>query len=184
MSPHVAARLRLSAILLIGILAQTTIASDLRVHGVAPDLMLILSICGGLSGGPEAGACVGFVAGLLSDLFLTTPLGLSALTFCLIGFAVGYLRTIVLPESRLLVPIIGLLATGAGVALFVVLATLVGQTSFTVEGSHWLVRVAVIESLWSAVLIIPLSWLWDRAARGSAGAERLGRGRPERVGAR
>ena len=53
----------------------------------------------------ESGAWVGFWAGLLADLSLTaTPLGLSALTYCLIGAAVGALRTGLLPESWVVIP--------------------------------------------------------------------------------
>ena len=36
--------------------------------------------------GSERGAVVGFVAGLLTDLFLQTPMGLSALTYSVVGF--------------------------------------------------------------------------------------------------
>src|SRR5580704_6564212 len=93
-SPYLKARLRIFLLLLVAILLETTIGSDLRVRGVAPDLMLLLTICAGLTGGAEAGAWVGFFAGLMADLFLTsTPLGLSALTYCLIGAAAGALRT-------------------------------------------------------------------------------------------
>ena len=40
-------------------------------------------------GGPEAGAWVGFTAGLATDLFLPTPFGLSALVGCVLGFVTG-----------------------------------------------------------------------------------------------
>ncbi len=101
MSPHVRARLRIATLLFVAILVQTTLGSDLRVAGVAPDLMVLVTICAGLTGGAEAGAWVGFWAGLIADLFLTaTPLGLSALTYCLIGAAVGALRTAVLPDGQ------------------------------------------------------------------------------------
>ena len=93
-APICLARLRIGLILVVAILVQSALGSDLRVSGVAPDLMVVVAICAGLAGGAEAGAWVGFLAGLLADLFLTsTPLGLSALTYCLIGAAVGALRT-------------------------------------------------------------------------------------------
>ena len=82
--------------------------------------MLLFAICAGLAGGPSSGRLVGFAAGLLADLFLTTtPLGLSALTYCLIGSrsvpcAVGVLR-----EGRLLAPSWPWSASAAGVVLFV-----------------------------------------------------------------
>ena len=62
---------------------------DLRVGGVHPDIMILLPIVAGIVGGPGRGASMGFGAGLVADLFLPTPFGLSALVGCLIGFAVG-----------------------------------------------------------------------------------------------
>jgi rod shape-determining protein MreD len=172
------ARIRLGLLLVVGILVQTTLASDLRVRDVTPDFMLLLTICAGLAGGAESGAFFGFFAGLATDLWLTTPLGLSALTYCLVGFGVGALRANLLPDGRLLTPFTAFVATGGGVALFVVLGDLVGQSQLTAEGSSWLIRVAVVEAVFGAVLSVPVSWLVERAARGSVGAERLGRGRP------
>lgn len=182
MSGQMAARFKVAVLLVAGILLQTTIVPDLRVEGVAPDLMLLLAICAGLAGGAQYGALVGFVAGLLSDLFLVgTPFGLSALSFCLVGFVVGMVRAAVVPENRLVVPLIAFLATAGGVVLFVLIAVLVGQRDMIAPGPHWVVRVAMVESLDSAILAWPVSWLFDRASLGSAGAASLGRVRSERV---
>src|ERR1700747_1559545 len=99
MNPHLTARLRIGLFLVVAILIQTAFGSDLRVAGVAPDLMVLAAICAGLTGGAESGAWGGVWAGLVADLFLTsTPLGLSALSYCLIGAGVGALRTGFLPD--------------------------------------------------------------------------------------
>jgi rod shape-determining protein MreD len=174
-NPHIAARLRMTLLLVVAILLETTFGNDLRVYGVAPDLMVLVSICAGLTGGTESGAWVGFWAGLMADLFLTsTPLGLSALAYCLIGAGVGALRAWVLPESRLLLPLAAVAGTAAAVVLWVVLGDVLGQSQLLVPGRSWLIRVVVVESAWSAVLAVPLSWVYGWAARGSVGAERIG----------
>ena len=59
MSPHLIARLRIAMLLVAAILIQTAFGNDLRVVGVAPDLMVLLTICAGLTGGAESGAWVG-----------------------------------------------------------------------------------------------------------------------------
>ena len=175
MSPHVVARLRMGLVVVAAILVQTTVGDDLRIAGVAPDLMVLVAICAGLTGGTEAGAWMGFWSGLAADMFLTsTPLGLSALTYCLIGAAVGALRAAVLPEGRLLTPVVAAVATAASVLLFVGLGDVLGQGQLLEAGRSWLIRVALIEAAWAAVLAIPVAWIYGRAARGSAGAERLG----------
>jgi rod shape-determining protein MreD len=187
MNPHVVARLRIAMMMVVAIVIQTALGNDFRVAGVAPDLMVLLAICAGLTGGAESGAWVGFWAGLVADLFLTsTPLGLSALTYCIIGAAVGALRTGLLPDARLIVPAAALAGTAAAVVLFVGLGDMLGQSHLLGSGRSWLIRVALVEAAWSTVLSLPVGWLYARAARGSTGADRIGntRGgvlRPERM---
>lgn len=186
MSPVAAARLRIALLLIVTALVQTALGSDMRVSAVAPDLMIVVVISAGLTGGSEAGAWVGFWGGLLTDMFLTsTPVGLSALTYCLAGAAVGALRASVLQERRLLVPVAALLGTAGAVLLFVAAGDVLGQTQLVTPGRSWLIRVDVVESLWSAVLSVPVGYLYAWVARGSVGSERLGAlvGGSSRVGA-
>lgn len=185
MTERTKARLRVGLFVLVAFLLQATVVPDLRVDQVAPDLLLVVAICGGLSGGGRQGLLIGFAAGLLADLYLTdTPVGLSALVFCIVGYAVGTLRENVLPEGWLLTPVLALVATGAGIVLFVAIGDIVGQSQLVAVGRTALIRTAVIESLWSAVLAVPAAWLLARADRGSAGAAALDRGRPDRIGVR
>lgn len=175
MSSVVGARLRIALFLIVAVLIQTALGTDLRVGGVAPDLMVLGVICAGLTGGTEAGAWVGFWAGLLTDMFLTsTPIGLSALTYCLTGAAIGALRASVLQERRTLIPLAALVGTGAAVLLFVAAGDVLGQTQLMGAGRSWLIRVVVVESLWNAVLSLPVGYLYARVARGSVGSDRLG----------
>jgi rod shape-determining protein MreD len=173
-SPATAARLRILILVVVGLVVETTLGPDLRLFGVSPDVMLLLAICAGLTGGAEAGAVVGFAAGLLADVSLTTtPLGLCALSWCLVGWGVGTLRASVLPQSRSVLPAIAFTATLGGVLIFLLIGDLVGQSQLTELGRSYLVRVAVIESLWSALLALPVASIYERAARGSAGAAAL-----------
>lgn len=83
-------RLRLLAVVVLVLVVQTAVLSRARIGGVAPDAMLLLAVCAGIVGGPERGAVTGFVTGIAFDLFLiTTPVGLSALVYALIGYGVG-----------------------------------------------------------------------------------------------
>lgn len=182
MTERTVARLRIVLLLVVAIVAQTTVVADLRVDGVAPDLMLLLALCAGLLGGPRQGVLVGFAAGLLADVFLIdTPFGLSALTFCLVGYVAGVLRATVLPHGRAVVPVVVLAGTAAGVLGFVGIGDIVGQHQLLAGGRAWLIRVVVIESVANAILSVPASWLYARAAHGSEGAAEAGRGRAEQV---
>ena len=61
--------------------------------------MLLVAVAGGLVGGPVRGAVLGFAAGIAIDVFLRTPMGLSALVFTLVGYGVGVVSTGVLTPS-------------------------------------------------------------------------------------
>jgi rod shape-determining protein MreD len=163
--------LKVLVALLLGILVQTTFGADLRVDTVAPDFMLLLAVCAGYVGGPDEGAVVGFGAGLLSDLFLQdTPFGLSALAFCLAGFAAGWARTNFLRLRLWLVPAIAAAGTALGVVLFVVIGYLVGQAQLIAPGKRWLVEVVVIEATYAALFALPAVGLmyWALGARNAA----------------
>jgi rod shape-determining protein MreD len=189
-TPHLASRIRIGLLLLVAILVQTTLGADLRIVEVAPDLMVVLVICSGMAGGVRAGAWVGFWAGLLSDMFLTsTPIGLSAFTYCVVGASIGFVRETFLHDRKVLLPIAAALGTAVAILLFVGAGDVLGQTQLLAGGRSWLIRVIIVESVWSAVLVIPFSYIYSWAARGSAGVELVGSGggtsgRVERIGAR
>ena len=83
-------RARVLLVVLLVLVVQTSAVSRLRIAGVVPDTMLLVAICAGIVGGPDRGAVVGFISGIALDLFLvTTPVGLSALVFSLMGYGVG-----------------------------------------------------------------------------------------------
>jgi rod shape-determining protein MreD len=182
-SPVVAARLRLTALLLVGILLQTTVVPDVRIAGVCPDLMLLLTICAGLVGGAESGAVTGFAAGLMTDLFLqATPLGLSALTYCLVGFAVGTLRVTVLKDGWLTAPLVVLVASAAGVVVFAAVGDTVGQSQLVFGGWVGLARTAgvvgAVNALVSFAAVRLVAWVaGDTAVAQARRSERVGAGR-------
>ncbi len=181
MTERTKGRLRLSALLFVGVILQTSIGADLRVDRVAPDVMLLLAICAGLFGGARQGVVVGFCAGLLSDFWLITPLGLSALTFCLVGYLVGSLRETLVPDGWVLVPLLAFAATAIGVVGFVGVGELVGQTQLAAGGRSVLVRTGLIESVLNMVASLPVAWIYARCARGTEGAEEILRGSAERA---
>ncbi len=162
---------KVALLLVVGIFVQTTFGADLRVDNVAPDFMLLLSVCAGLAGGAQAGAVVGFAAGLLSDLFLqATPFGLSALAACLAGFTVGWARDNLFQPRLLLSPVVAGAGTVVGVASFVVVGYLVGQAQLVAPGKTWLVEQAVIEGVLSAFFALPAVALMAWALGASEGA--------------
>lgn len=79
------------AVVVLVIVIQGTLGLDINFSGIHPDIVVGLTLAAGLSGGPEVGMVTGFVAGMAIDLVSPTPLGLSALVLCLLGFGAGSL---------------------------------------------------------------------------------------------
>jgi len=143
-------RLRLALLVLGGVVLQVTLFSDsLRILGVTADVGLVLTIAVAYYGGPELGAIYGFTAGLAIDCFLTTPTGLSALSFALVGYGVGALQTGLVRASRWIAPLLGGLGALAGGVIFILIGALVGEDQLISLHS---VKVLIVASLYDAVL--------------------------------
>ena len=98
---------RFALLVVLIVIVQVTVIPHLRVVGVVPDLGLVLAVAVAYRLGPEAGALTGFAAGFGYDLFLETPLALSALTYALTAYAIGVLRTGMMRAPRWIPPFLG-----------------------------------------------------------------------------
>lgn len=141
-------RFRVPLVLLTCLLLHTTLLSTVRVRDVMPDLMLLVAVAAGITGGPERGAGIGFASGMALDLFLRSPLGLSALVFTLVGYGMGAAHTGVLRPSWYLRALAAMLGSAAGVLLHAVVGTMLGEPLINPR----LVSVVVVVALANAVL--------------------------------
>jgi len=113
--------------LIAALLLQTTVLARMRVWGVMPDFMLLVAVAGGIAAGASRGATLGFASGMLIDLFLPTPLGLSALVFTLVGYGVGVANTGVLRSAWYIPVLMAGGASVAGVALYALVGSVLGE---------------------------------------------------------
>ncbi|MDA8296558.1 MAG: rod shape-determining protein MreD [Actinomycetota bacterium] len=150
---------RLFLICVVAFILQVGLVDQVVVAGYHADVMVLLAAGAGLIGGPQRGAVTGFVAGLLADLALPTPYGLSALTFVLVGFTAGLLAAPRATESLLARGLTCLVCGAAGTLLYAFLAALIGQsgmlTSSTLEAT---VAVAAGGLVLSWPSLVALSW--------------------------
>lgn len=141
-------RLRLPLMLLAALLLQTSVLVRLRVFGVMPDFMLLIAVAAGITAGPTRGAGLGFATGMVIDLFLPTPLGLSALVFTLVGYGVGVANTGVIRSAWYIPMLTAGAGSMAGVVLYAVAGSMLGARMLT---GH-LVTIAVVVGVSNAVL--------------------------------
>lgn len=120
-------RIGMITLLVVALLAQLSFFPQVRVFGVVPDVMVVAVAAVAAREGSETGAVFGFVAGVLVDLFLQVPVGLTALTYVLVGHAVGTLQSGLLRASWWLGPAIGGVSSLVAGTLFVLVGLILGQ---------------------------------------------------------
>lgn len=121
---------RLAFVIFVGLTLHLSLFATARIGEVRPDVLLLIAVAGGIAGGAERAAVIGFLAGIAADLFLHTPLGLSALTFSLVGFSVGALQSSVIRSAWWIPPATAWMASAAGIMLYALLGALIGRPEF------------------------------------------------------
>ena len=104
-------RVKIFVLLLVFLALQVSLFAHLRPFGVAPDILLVAALVGGVVGGPDLGARNGFAAGLLLDLVIPGAFGLAAGVYATFGFSAGFLSRSIDPEdTRVLALLVGFTA--------------------------------------------------------------------------
>lgn len=165
--------LKVGVVLFVSIVMQLSVFVDVRVFGVAPELLALVAVLAGFLAGPERGASIAFVAGLLWDVWLPTPLGLAAITFATVAFAMGSIEAGLFNDTTGQVPALAFLGTFAAVIGYALLGEVVGQRGLVdIE----LLRVALIAAALNAaiapVMVRPVAWALRRTPTFGAAAVR------------
>jgi rod shape-determining protein MreD len=167
---------RLVLVLFGALVFQLTVLDGIVVHHAHPDVMLLVAIGAGLAGGAQQGAVAAFATGLVADLFVDTPYGISALTFVLVAFAVGVATSgpgeRATPGLRFATAV---LASAGGTLLFAGIGYLLGEPLILRTN---IVAVVGVVTLGNAVLAIPVlkavAWAVAGGARERAEASLAG----------
>jgi rod shape-determining protein MreD len=101
--------LALAAVLVVAVVVQSTALAELRLAGVRPDLLVLAVVAVAMASDAGTGAGFGFVTGLVADLLFDLPVGVSALVYTAVGFAVGTARLYVTSHR----PLVHLVLAGA-----------------------------------------------------------------------
>ncbi len=152
-------RFRLPAVLLLALVMHTTVFPSLRIAGVMPDVMLLMAVAAGLDGGPLHGALLGFTSGMLSDLLLPTPMGLSALVFTLVGYTVGVTKGGLLRDTWWFPVLVAFVASSAGEGVFALAGTMLGETDLmNVHLSTIMLVVGILNGILAPAMLRVMRW--------------------------
>jgi rod shape-determining protein MreD len=130
------------------VITQVALFPNLRLLGVVPHLGLVAAVAVAYREGAEPGAWFGFLVGFGYDLFLNTPVGLSALAYALTAYLVGSLERGLLRRGRWLPPFLGFASGIVGGVVFLVVGSLAGVAGLgTVHALGVEVRAALYDAL-------------------------------------
>ncbi len=153
---------RIAVMLFSVAILQRGVFSQIHVAGVAFDVLLLMAIAAGMTIGPERGAIVGFFAGLTFDLFVETPLGLSALTYLVTAYLAARIQQAVIHAGWWVPMFIAAVASAIAEGLFMVTGAVLGQP---VPSPHRVLAIVLVVSLFNAVAIRPacrfMRWAWN-----------------------
>lgn len=135
------------------IVLQASLVAKVPVFGARADLVVLAPIAAGIVAGPDTGAVVGFCAGLAFDLLLPTPVGMSALCYCLAGYGCGLVQGTVLRASWWIPLVTAAVASGGSAVLFWALGSVLGQP---LPGVWDLPTIVPVIAAVSALLCLPL----------------------------
>ncbi|MDE0171570.1 MAG: rod shape-determining protein MreD [bacterium] len=147
-------------LVLVAVLVQTTIFRAVRPFDVSPDILLLMVIACGQWLKPEAAVLLGFVGGLMLDLFGTAPLGLHALAYTLAAYATVRVGDRFNYGLYFAVSAVGGI-TFVGIATVALIGTLFGEGTLASPG---IVRTLVLVPAYNTVLalaVLPMTtWLY------------------------
>jgi rod shape-determining protein MreD len=154
----------IAVVVVTALLLQSTVFSELRLLGVRPELLYLVTIVIALLEGPNEGAVVGFSSGLMQDFLLNEPKGITALTLTLLGYAIGMSRQYIASPSPLVPTVVVAVGTAVGLAFHEVVSFLLGNFDQPLLVA---VKVTLLAGLYNALLTPILYPLLRRVSEGT-----------------
>ena len=155
-----------SGVVLITLLIlQLELFASIRFFGVMPEIMLGAAVVSGWHGGPTDGTLLGFSSGFLVDLYLASPMGLSALSYALIGYLVGIISELIAEDvERIVRTVISLVGIILGLVTFVLFGELIAEPNlYNKNFGKILVVGGLYTGLFIPVLHFLLEWVFHQS---------------------
>lgn len=135
----------------ISFLLQSTVFQVLSLGSISPNLMIILVASFGFMRGKKEGMCVGFICGLLEDIFYGRLLGMHALMYMYIGYANGYFNHIFYGEDiKLPICLISASELAYGLGTYVIMFVMRSRFAF----GYYLRKIILPELVYTIILTL------------------------------
>lgn len=145
--------LSISAVMVVGVIIETTILTHLSLFGVLPNIMLILITSYGILRGDEEGAVAGLGGGLLRDIAFGQAMGLFAVLGLLAGHIAGKPFRSFYRDGYLL----PMLTTGILNLLYSLLLYVFNSLTIAhVSATYYISNVVIPETIYTMLFSIPI----------------------------
>ena len=145
--------------LFVALVLQTTLMKELRIFGISPMLVLVLVVCFSLMNDSIPSAIFAVIAGLLTDISGSGPLGLNALMMLYLSLGVSTVGREFFQDT----PRSAIILAFVGTFMY---ETIYFICNFLIFGSghFWYVlwRVTLIEAVYNAILAIPVYYYCNK----------------------
>ncbi|MBR1770454.1 MAG: rod shape-determining protein MreD [Lachnospiraceae bacterium] len=144
-------KISMVCLILICFLLETSVFNHFAMGGIVPKLTIILTSAYGFMRGEEEGMCVGFLCGLLCDVFYGDVMGFYALILTYIGYVNGKFSRIFYPEDiKLPIALIIVSDLSYGVLCYILLFLMRGRFDFL----YYFTGVILPEALYTIVVTV------------------------------
>lgn len=138
-------------IICISFLLQSTVFKTLAIGSISPNLMIIITSSFGFMKGKKEGLWVGFLCGLLEDIFYGRLLGMHAMIYMYIGYANGYFNHIFYGDDiKLPISLISVSELVYGLGMYMIMFMMRSRFAF----SYYLVRIILPELLYTIIITL------------------------------
>ena len=130
---------------------QTTTFQTLSFAGITPNLMIIVVSAFGLMRGKREGMYIGFICGLLIDIFCGFYLGVYALLYMYVGYLTGLFQKRFYPEDIKL-PLLLISASDFVTNLFIYVVLFLTRSRY--DFGYYFMNVIIPELVYTMVITI------------------------------
>lgn len=148
----------IGALVVVALALQSTVLSYATILGVIPQVVLVVVLCLAFTDGERVGLVAGFFGGLLQDLQLPegSIVGLYALVYTLVGYAVGVIREYT-PAESVWTPVITVAVASAMVEFgYAGLSIILGQQWIGLATTTKVVGLVVLYNTLLTPLVFPV----------------------------
>ncbi|MDO4189169.1 MAG: rod shape-determining protein MreD [Lachnospiraceae bacterium] len=132
---------------------QCSVFNHISLGGIVPNILIIVTATFGFMRGQNTGMAVGFISGLMADVFFGSPFGFITLLYTVIGYLNGFFKNIFYPEDIKL-PMV--LITGSELVFCVLYYVLKFLLRGRLNIGYYFVHIMLPEIVYTVVATLPL----------------------------